>query len=58
MGCWLLGVRAKVGEFQRHLGDKTSSTCDALDKGCERGRSSELVLGFYRALLGGASAER
>lgn len=58
MGCWLLGVGGKVGEFQRHLGDKTSSTCDALDKGCERGRSSELVLGFYRALLGGASAER
>ena len=26
----------KVGEFQIHLGDKMCSTCDALDKGCER----------------------
>lgn len=34
-GCWELG--GKVGEFQTHLGDKTSSTCGALDKGCERG---------------------
>lgn len=49
-GCWEWG---KVGEFQTHLGDKTPSTCGALDKGCEReGRSSKLVLGFYCALLG------
>lgn len=34
-GCWEWG--GKVGEFQTHLGDKTSSTCGALDKGCERG---------------------